>query len=228
MKITRQLVATLAHDIKGPIGNLAMFTEVLEEIYPDIEKGSVTDSVISNLKIISTKFIDQIDNWSDAFSLTENKLTLNKKLIQIEPLIKEILENNRLFIEKKSLTIIDHIDSGILAEVDREHLRRIIDNLLSIAIMFADAESNILISFYVDPISEKTTCLVGPIDEGESSMFDAYFLNPDSVFDEKYLEKGILKSTGFGLLFSHLSIKAHGFKPVVENRSGKLLIGFTY
>lgn len=124
----------IAHDLRGPIGNMLSISEMISE------KGQVDEETMYT-------FLEMQKELSqDTFQLLENLLIWarsNTNRIEFEPdmldlnyLIKECIEVLNLQAQKKNISVLDLTPAGCKVFADENMMHLVIRNLLSNAIKF--------------------------------------------------------------------------------------------
>ena len=194
-----------AHDLRNPIGNAFAYTDLLISDYENIQK----EDQISFLKIINKQCsyaLTLIETFLDASKIEAGILDLNLNKHNFITIIRESIEQNRMFAEKKSQQIIlEHDDDLMLVTCDREKMLQVVNNLISNAIKYSEPGKTILIK-----AKEHGDCLeTRVIDQGPGikkeeigQIFNAYkTASTKSTAGEK--------STGLGLSIVKKIIESH-------------------
>ncbi len=151
----------IAHDLKGPIGNLMVMSDSLAS-----DQGMDEESFNMFLKF-------QKELSKDTMELLENLLTwANTNTYQIENrpeksdvnhIIQSILNSYKNQIQKKDLTVSDNYQESFYANVDPNLVRQVIRNLVSNAVKFTPHGGSVNISTNSD---EHYQCIIEVSDTG--------------------------------------------------------------
>ncbi len=207
-KYVEQYVQTLTHEIKSPVSAIRGAAELLEENMPPERR----DRFLANIKNEANRIKDIIDRMLELSSLENRKKLNTGDNIDLNSIIKTILESKQPMLLKKNIRILSKTDDILLAKGDSFLLNQAISNLVQNAIDFSPSDSQISIS------SENydNMIIIDITDEGPGipdyaleKIFNKFFsLNrPDT--DKK--------STGLGLNFVREVAELHEGTITIEN-----------
>ena len=140
-----EILGTVAHDLKNPLGVILGRTEMLTEL---IGAGSPKESVTAQVDHIRdatrrlTSMVDHLisDAMADAFDIS-----IRREPVDVAALVKEVAEANQpLAVNKQQvITVSAPTDRATMCDSDR--MREAIDNLLSNAIKYSPIGGKILL-----------------------------------------------------------------------------------
>jgi|GEM_PF-5502773 K+-sensing histidine kinase KdpD len=229
MELSYKIIKVLAHDLKGPAGNIKMFSEILNSSIEDLESGKILEdqqkegllSLSKNVESITSKYLHQIQNWVDTYALALGEYNFEPTSSDLNEIIDEAIDSQSRFIEKKKIQL-QNMSSPHVMEAEQELLFRVFDVLLSVLIMFSPRNSTHYVQY------GKKELLIGTFPKEEQQLLEEYLIQPSDVFDEKYYEQSIIKSSGLGLVFAHFALKIHQLSPELKKlESGDLMIKIT-
>src|SRR5881227_2858781 len=150
-----EILGTVAHDLKNPLGVILGRTEMLTEL---IGAGSSKESVTAQVEHIRdatkrlTLMVDHLisDAMADAFDIT-----IRREPVDIAALVAEVAEVNKPLAVNKQQSIAVSAPSNVVTMCDTDRIREAIDNLVSNAIKYS-------------PIGGKIT--VGVTHEGSNTV----------------------------------------------------------
>jgi signal transduction histidine kinase len=142
-----EILGTVAHDLKNPLGVILGRTEMLTEL---ITAGSSKESVTAQVEHIRdatkrlTSMVDHLisDAMADAFDIS-----IRREPIDIAGLVIEVADANQPMAQNKQQTITVSAPPDFVTMCDADRIREAIDNLISNAIKYS-------------PIGGKITVLV--------------------------------------------------------------------
>ena len=142
-----EILGTVAHDLKNPLGVILGRTEMLTEL---ISTNSSKESVTAQVEHIRdatrrlTSMVDHLisDAMADAFDIT-----IRREPVDIAALSSEVAEANQPSATNKQQTITVSAPPNVVTMCDADRIREAIDNLVSNAIKYS-------------PIGGKITVLV--------------------------------------------------------------------
>jgi light-regulated signal transduction histidine kinase (bacteriophytochrome) len=234
MKIDIKTIGLLTHDLKGPVGNISMFTQLLtgsiEEAKDELGESydfSATLWQANYIQTIAQKFIDQLQNWSDLVFLSENAIVYTSESIDIISLAERVFKENEFFWAKKQLNVNKEFEEDLVCEADHDSIRRCLDNLFQLLVLLSVNRATIgftITSLGLD--DEIRVCFKG-LKNQDVVLFSNLYLNAFSNEDSDAFSKGVIKTTGAGLAFCGMAIRYFGGSPfAIETETG-LEFGFT-
>lgn len=145
-----EILGTVAHDLKNPLGVIFGRTEMLTEL---ISADSSRESIAAQVEHIRdatkrlTSMVDHLiaDAMADAFDIT-----IRREAVDISALVSEVVEANQPSASNKQQTITLSAATHDLAMCDADRLREAIDNLVSNAIKYSPIGGRIGISVLCD------------------------------------------------------------------------------
>ena len=207
----------ISHDLKNPFNIILGFSELLKENHSDSlnEKEKYLIKEIFNNSRIVYEMLDNLLKWS---SVQIKGLQLKMKIININQLIDKIIATQNIVAKNKNIQLINNTKIDNIEFVSDEFsLQLILNNLISNAIKFSQAESKIEI--YARKCNNNLFLLirdygVGMTNEQIESLF-ALGKNKSTQGTNK--EKG----TGLGLILVSDVIKQLGGKIKVKSQVEK-------
>jgi signal transduction histidine kinase len=132
-----EILGTVAHDLKNPLGVILGRTEMLNELVStSATKESVTCQVdhIRDATKRLTSMVDHLisDAMADAFDIT-----IRREPVDVAALVNEVADANQPLAVSKQQTITVSAPSNIVTMCDTDRIREAIDNLLSNAIKYS-------------------------------------------------------------------------------------------
>jgi signal transduction histidine kinase len=132
-----EILGTVAHDLKNPLGVILGRTEMLTEL---IGAGSPKESVTAQVDHIRdatrrlTSMVDHLisDAMADAFDIT-----IRREPVDVAALVTEVAEANLPLAVNKQQAISVSAPSNFVAMCDADRIREAIDNLVSNAIKYS-------------------------------------------------------------------------------------------
>src|SRR5579871_3818799 len=157
-----EILGTVAHDLKNPLGVILGRTEMLTEL---IAAGSSHDNVTSQINHIRdatkrlTSMVDHLisDAMADAFDIT-----IRREPVDIAALVGEVAGANQPLAVNKQQSIAVSAAPNLTTTCDADRIREAIDNLISNAIKYSPIGGKI--SVQVGQESNKTVIRI--VDEG--------------------------------------------------------------
>jgi signal transduction histidine kinase len=141
-----EILGTVAHDLKNPLGVILGRTEMLKEL---ISTGASSSGVVSQVDHIRdatkrlTTMVDHLisDAMADAFDIT-----IRREPVDVAALVKEVAEANQPLAVNKQQTISVTAPANIVTMCDTDRIREAIDNLISNAIKYSPIGGKITVA----------------------------------------------------------------------------------
>jgi signal transduction histidine kinase len=132
-----EILGTVAHDLKNPLGVILGRTEMLTElISTSASKESITSQIdhIRDATRRLTSMVDHLisDAMADAFDIT-----IRREPVDIAALVSEVADANQPLAVNKQQSIAVSAPSNIVTMCDTDRIREAIDNLVSNAIKYS-------------------------------------------------------------------------------------------
>ncbi len=141
-----EILGTVAHDLKNPLGVILGRTEMLTEL---ISAGSPKESVTAQVEHIRdatkrlTSMVDHLisDAMADAFDIT-----IRREPVDIASLVGEVVDANRPLATNKQQAITVSAPANFVTMCDADRIREAIDNLVSNAIKYSPIAGKITVA----------------------------------------------------------------------------------
>jgi signal transduction histidine kinase/CheY-like chemotaxis protein len=141
-----EILGTVAHDLKNPLGVILGRTEMLTEL---ITTGASRESVTAQIDHIRdatrrlTTMVDHLisDAMADAFDIT-----IRREAVDVAGLVGEVVEANQPLAVNKQQTISVSAPPNIVTMCDTDRIREAIDNVVSNAIKYSPIGGNISVA----------------------------------------------------------------------------------
>jgi signal transduction histidine kinase/CheY-like chemotaxis protein len=140
-----EILGTVAHDLKNPLGVILGRTEMLTEL---IGAGASRESVTAQVEHIRdatrrlTSMVDHLiaDAMADAFDIS-----IRREPVDIAGLVSEVADTNQPSAVNKQQTITVSAPPNFVTMCDADRIREAIDNLVSNAIKYSPIGGNIAV-----------------------------------------------------------------------------------
>ena len=142
-----ELLAIAAHDLKNPLYNISMLAKVIRD---DLELSEeeikeFTEDIVTT----SDRMLDLIRNLLDINAIEQGKIKLHLEKVNINEVIKIVINfYKETSIEKKIDIIYKPELEESFANIDRNAIIQIIDNLLSNALKYSPFEKKVYLKNY--------------------------------------------------------------------------------
>jgi signal transduction histidine kinase len=212
--MSRNLVATFAHEFRTPLTSLHMAIHIILEQLG----GALTEKQLDLLYAAREdceRLHNLVDDILNIVRIQAGKIELQRVNVRISPLVENVMGQHRLLAEERGLTLSQQL-SPLCEEVfaDPDRLELVFANLIINAIRHTPSGGSIEIRTL--PADSFVRFEVADTGEGipkeyQAQIFNKYFRVPGSVRE----------GTGLGLAIAKNIIEAHGGEIGVESAPGK-------
>ncbi|MFW9895671.1 MAG: PAS domain S-box protein, partial [Candidatus Thorarchaeota archaeon] len=134
-EIKNDFITMAAHELKTPLISISGYTDYIlmkhrSQLSPEITEDLKTvQRNVSRLEVL-------MDQLLDVMKIDENKLKLQKELVNVTKIINNCLDELSYLINDKNLEVLLNIDHEIILNVDPNRIFTVFTNLVSNAIKF--------------------------------------------------------------------------------------------
>lgn len=132
-----KLFRIVSHDLKGPMGALYSYIEMMLEDIDQSSKQRLREDLTS-LEEISKSLLNLIENLFNWARIQIGSIEINPEIIELKEIVRENIRICKLQIENKNITIINNVPNKLRAYADLEMTKTVIRNLLFNAIKFTN------------------------------------------------------------------------------------------
>lgn len=206
----------IAHDLRGPIGNIKQYLIFLLEMFNDMTKKEILDA-IKTLKDVSDntyKFLDDLLTW--AYSQKET-ISFNPEKNNLYNLVENNIKLLKPLADKKQIILKSNLSNNTMAIFDLNMINTIIRNLISNSIKYTGKNGEINISSV-----KKNNFLEITVSDNGIGMKQDKIDNLFRIDIKKFSEKGTEgeTGTGLGLILCKEFIDKHQGNIIVESQLG--------
>ena len=133
-----EILGTVAHDLKNPLGVILGRTEILKEMIAGA--GALDDDVkvqIAYIRDAANRLTGMVDDLVADAMADALDITVRREHVDISVLVQEVAEANRPLAARKQQTITVAAPANHIAMCDADRVREAIDNLVSNAIKYS-------------------------------------------------------------------------------------------
>ena len=213
LKNNDQYLLNIIHDLRSHLNVITSAAQFMEH---NTYKGDNNLKCIEIIKRNSFKMLKLINNLIDSNKIKNNYYKLNKKNIDIVPMIENTISCIEKFASERNINLIfDTNEEECIMAIDPEAIDRVIMNLLSNAIKFSNENSNI----YINLVVKDKEIELSFKDEGCGISKE----EKERIFDRFYQGKNNdnIEGSGIGLNLCMLFVKAHDGKIFLESEINK-------
>lgn len=157
-----EILGTVAHDLKNPLGVILGRTEMLTELIGAEASRESLSAQVTHIRDATRRLTSMVDHlisdaMADAFDIT-----IRREPVDISALVTEVAEANRLSAANKQQVIEVSAPPDQQTMCDADRMREAIDNLISNAIKYSPIGGNIALVVAYDP----TQVIIRVTDQG--------------------------------------------------------------
>ncbi|MFA9214261.1 MAG: ATP-binding protein [Candidatus Methylacidiphilales bacterium] len=205
------ILATVAHDLRGPVGNITTITGVMGMNDDLSEENKNLIDLIDQSAELSLNIINDL---ADAIDIERKTELLKQDKIVLNEVIENAIKMQQNFLQKKKIILITKFNESIEIKGDKSLIIRVLYNLISNAIKFSNTNTQITVetSNY-----DENNVIVKVIDQGigiESNKLISIF---DAFTTDSRRGTANEKSIGLGLSICKKIVELHHGKIWVES-----------
>ena len=209
------LTAMLVHDLRTPLTGLLAPLQMLEaEMLGPLDESQREVVQISNRS--GQRLLGMVNALLDVSKMEAGEFVIHRQTIEIEPLLKRVIQIARPIEDGEGATISASSDQKTV-EADPDVLERVLINLVGNALKFTPSDGEITLA--AQPKNDKTRFSVTDDGPGIAPEFQ------EKIFDKfgqvENRQQGGKFSTGLGLTFCKLAVEAHGGTIGVNSEVGE-------
>ncbi|MBI1224995.1 MAG: PAS domain S-box protein [Bacteroidetes bacterium] len=213
------LLKIISHDLRNPLITLNMMAELLQEKYHELDTVS-TNKYLNHIRETSKQINQILQDIISMVSLDNSNIRFQLTKTPLNPFIKNIVSNNLKNAESKNIKL-EFLENTCLnspqVNIDTLWLGRALDNLISNAIKFTEANGNVKV--YCKTSINKVSIIVN--DDGIGIPNDIL----QNLFDNFFVQSRIGTNgeigTGLGLSIVKQIVDMQHGQIYVESLVGK-------
>ena len=200
----RQFSSDVSHELRTPISVIMSESEYGTKYIDTVDEAKESFAVIERQSKRMTIMINQILEMARL----DNRLEIPKEFFDLSSCLEEILEDYKKLFETKDIQLITNIEDNITLFGNRALLIRLIDNLVSNALKYANSKIWISIAKRNNIIIEVSDDGRGIADDEKAYIWDRFY----KVDKSRSISED--NSSGLGLAISKKIVELHGGKIV--------------
>lgn len=198
-----QLVGTVAHDLKNPLGTISSIVEVIEEEIEDLKLREFLDLI----KITSNNSLEMVQSILDMSAIESGKIKIKRSETKLKEVVSLAWNNVKHLATKKDIDLVQDI-ADIKMNIDQQRIAQSLANLFSNAIKFSPRGSKIKIN--AKETTDSTIVSITDNGIGMSEKQMASIFDPTKTTSTPGTEGEI--GTGYGLPLVAQIIEFHNGK----------------
>lgn len=211
LEMRKQIILTVSHDIRGPLGNINNCAELAS----NTREKKKRESYLENIRHSCRHILHLVNNLMDVYKINEARDTRNEVPFLLDSLLRNISEEYaRKACDKALLFEQEHKNAKVTVKGDADKLEQILDNLLTNAIKFTPAGT---IRFHSEYADGKLHVEVGDTGIGMDEETMARVFRPFERAAQDVNSEGF----GLGLFITKGLVKVMDGSIEVKSRPGK-------
>ena len=208
-KRERQFSSDVSHELRTPISVIMAESEYGSKYTDSIEEAKESFSAIERQSKRMTSMINQILE----LARLDSRLEIPKQKFQLSDKIKHTLEDYKILFDNKNIKLSITIEENILIYANEALIMRMIDNLLSNALKYAETEVTVCLAKRNRIIFEVADDGIGINDEEKINIWNRFYKVDKSRTTTED------NSSGLGLSITKKIVELHDGKiAIIDNK----------
>ncbi len=210
-----KLFSLISHDLRGPIGNLMTYSEVMLEAHENLDREEI-QSMLASISTMSANIYQLLDNLLNWAHSQANQLKIEKQKISLAEVIQENADLVDPIAKNKNLDIAVDIPETIVVNIDRNTMSTVFRNLLSNAVKFSHRGGRIEVSGKILDGSVQVEIRdsgIGMGNEVRNNLFNMASMRSETGTEGE-------KGSGLGLILCNEFVSKNGGKLLVDSIDG--------
>ncbi|WP_053216281.1 ATP-binding protein [Guptibacillus hwajinpoensis] len=212
-EMKNEFVSTVSHELRTPLSSVLGFTELMlsKELKPEKQK-----KYLNTIYKEAKRLTSLINDFLDIQRMEAGKQNYEKKPVNLQEIVEEVLDSYRINATKHSFFIEDLTDCYELIG-DADKIKQVFNNFISNAVKYSPDGGSIVIRFY----EKQGNLFVDIEDEGLGIPEDALSKLFTKFYRVDNSDRRQIGGTGLGLAISKEIVTAHGGGVTVTSALGK-------
>jgi signal transduction histidine kinase len=190
------LTSMVVHDMKNPINSIIGFS-----------RGTPDEKKMKKINQSGYSVLNLVTNMLDIQRFEDTKVEVVPARVNARQMLVNAMAEVHLLLQAKSLRVDNQLPKGLMVDVERQLIDRVLINLLTNAIKYSGLGTVITVAAgkRADGLQE-----IILRDEGEGIAADKLPYIFNKFWHKDARKAGLAPSTGLGLSFCKLAVEAHG------------------
>ncbi len=190
------LTSMVVHDMKNPINSIIGFS-----------RGTPDEKKMKKINQSGYNILNLVTNMLDIQRFEEAKVEVQTEPTEARSMVNQAVSEVHLLLQAKSLRFDNQVPKGLVVDVERALLDRVMVNLLTNAIKYSPLGNTITVKLGETANGFQEMVV---IDEGEGIAEEKLPYIFNKFWHKDARKSGLAPSTGLGLSFCKLAVEAHG------------------
>jgi len=144
-----EFLGIAAHDLKNPLSAIKGLAEMIEEDCSEMEHEEIQESA-EKIRVAAARMFNLITTLLDVNAIESGKMNVTLAPTDLLPVVNAVVEDYQGAAHSKHITLHFHApEQSVIALVDGNTVRQILDNLVSNAVKYSPSHKSVLVSLYV-------------------------------------------------------------------------------
>ena len=209
-QLKNDLIAVLAHDIKGPLTSIAGFAELLEEGFLE---GAAASDAAHTIRMNAQRLATLANDVLALSRVEHGELEIADDRVDVVDLITTVVQGH---VAERNVTVKTKLQHAYVRG-DGERLRQVFDNLIGNAIKYSSADKPIDVSIVADGENYRIAVRdrgIGIPAEEVPKLFGRFARASNA-------KKSKIAGTGIGLFIVKMIVERHGGTVALESTLGE-------
>lgn len=190
------LTSMVVHDMKNPINSIIGFS-----------RGTPDEKKMKKINQSGYNILNLVTNMLDIQRFEEAKVEVQTEPVEGRSMVNQAINEVHLLLQAKSLRFDNQVSKGVIIDVERALLDRVMVNLLTNAIKYSPLGATITVKLGEAARGFQEMIVM---DEGEGIPEEKLPYIFNKFWHKDARKSGLAPSTGLGLSFCKLAVEAHG------------------
>ncbi|AQS41501.1 MAG: PAS domain S-box-containing protein [Candidatus Tokpelaia hoelldobleri] len=201
-----EFLANMSHELRTPLNAIIGFSQMMSENTFGPLGSERYSEYVQDIHNSGTHLLTLINDILDMSKIEAGRFTVERKAMDIEPVISEALRTVALQAEEKNIKLETDIASPMPAEADNRAIRQICLNLLANAVKFTRAGGRVFVRTH--NVGDAVLVTIADNGIGIPKEAIAKLGNPFEQVENQFTKTHT--GSGLGLAISRSLIEAHG------------------
>lgn len=153
----KELLATVAHELRNPIGCIRNAVQVLRLLNALDPRAAPTHDLIERQALHMTRLIEDL---LDAVRISEGKIVPQCESVELGQVVRNSLDDSRIRLEEAGLSLtLEWPSEPVFVQGDPDRIYQILSNLLHNAIKFTETGGHIGVSLEPSQATDAVICI---------------------------------------------------------------------
>ena len=206
MHLREDMIHLLIHDMRSPLQVIEGLSEMM---LMDGKTSGPSSRDTEEILAQSRRLRNFLDEILTVAKMEDDKLTLNRQPLELQPLLDRALQSWRSIAKHRSVSIVPSCPDSMIRWAAADLLVRVLDNLIGNAVKFSPNGKAVRIRVAGDTATHDGAWHIEVEDEGPgipATAIPSLF----AKFAAVELHKQGVRQIGLGLTFCKLAVEAHG------------------